>query len=43
VVAWVLPQAEPGHQGFHWSLQTAAAGLVLGLVICAALARQVAD
>ena len=42
-MAWVLPRAETVHQGFHWSLQAAAAGLVLGMVIYAALARQVAD
>jgi MFS family permease len=43
LVAWVLPRAETVHQGFHWSLQAAAAGLVLGMVIYAALARRVAD
>ena len=43
LVAWVLPRAETVTQGFHWSLQTAAAVLVLGLVIYAALARHAAD
>lgn len=43
LVAWVLPHAQTVSQGFRWSLQTAAAGLVLGLVIYAALARKVTD
>ncbi len=43
LVAWVLPHAQTVSQGFSWSLHTAAAGLVLGLVIYAALARQAVD
>ena len=42
LVAWWLPQAQTVSQGFEGSLQTAAAGLVLGLVIYAALARRAA-
>ena len=38
LVAWVLPLADNSAQGFSWSLHTAAAGLVLGLVTYAALA-----
>ncbi|MFM8767001.1 MAG: YbfB/YjiJ family MFS transporter [Rubrivivax sp.] len=40
LVAWVLPIAENAAQGFNWSLQAAAAGLVLGLVIYTALGRE---
>jgi hypothetical protein len=38
-VAWLLPRTASVAQGFEWSLQAAAAGLVLGLVIYAGLAR----
>jgi MFS family permease len=43
LVAWVLPRTASVAQGFEWSLQAAAAGLVLGLVIYAGLARCTRD